>query len=184
MNRAQKPFINKYIKMLRYSWLLFFVLTIDVCFAQSSDEEEFKKNYEKRILLARINDVYIPINTEDAIKELIRLTEKDARDKLITVPEDTIASKLHFSLGRWIMINWGLEQGSRLSHYYFKKGVGEKDDMIDLLLRCFYRRLAGKELHEEMLVDHYKQLQKERLEERRKKSILLKTIKPGANHRE
>lgn len=37
--------------------------------------------------------------------------------------EDVIASKLHFSLGRWIELNWSLVEGSRLSHYYKLKGV-------------------------------------------------------------
>lgn len=152
--------------------------------AQTNKEQEFKKNYEKRIQLARIDDVYIPLNTEDAMKELVRLTEEVARKKLITVPEDTIASKLHFSLGRWIMIHWGFEEGSRLSHYYAQKGLGNKDDMVDLLLRSFYRHLKGVDLEEENLIAKYIAKQKAEKEERINKSKVIKTIKPGENHKE
>lgn len=163
---------------------MFLLLTVKVISAQTAQEIEFKKNYDKRILLSRIDDVYIPINTEDAIKELIRLTEPEARLKLLKAPEDTIASKLHFSLGRWILINWGFEQGSRLSHYYKQKGVGNPDDMIDLLLRCFHRHLKGISLDEDKLIKVYVEKQKQRLEERKKNAKVIKTIKPGESHRE
>lgn len=62
--------------------------------------------------------------------------------------EDVIASKLHFSLGRWIELNWSLVEGSRLSHYYKLKGVTYPDDMVDLLLRSFYRKINNQSIDE------------------------------------
>ncbi len=172
------------LDMIRIKLGVIISFVVTLCFAQTEKEQEFKKNYEKRIQLARIDDVYIPVNTEDAMKELVRLTEEEARKKLLTVPEDTIASKLHFSLGRWIMIHWGLEEGSRLSHYYVQKGMGNKDDIVDLLLRSFYRHLKGVALEEDKLVAKYIVKQKTDLEERKKKSKVIKSIRPGENHKE
>ncbi|NOT37223.1 MAG: hypothetical protein HOP11_07575 [Saprospiraceae bacterium] len=170
--------------MGRLSILFIFICIVSDGFAQDSVEIAYKKNFERRIKLSRIDDVYIPINIEDAIKELIRLTEPEARKKLTTVPEDTIASKLHFSLGRWILINWGFEQGSRLSYYFIQQGLADKDDMIDIILRCFYRHLNSQPLDEKSLIDTYIKKQKEKHEERKKKAKVIKTIKPGELHNE
>ncbi|HRI02033.1 MAG TPA: hypothetical protein PK006_13360 [Saprospiraceae bacterium] len=133
-----------------------------------------KISYEQRIQMSRINDVYIPVNTEDAIKELNRLSSPEGRDKLKLAPEDTIASKLHFSLGRWILLNWSLEEGSRLSHFYKMKGVSFPDDMIDLILRSYHRSLLAKPTNEDDLVKQYKDKRKKEMEEELKKKPVLK----------
>lgn len=67
--------------------------------------------YQARIQLERINDVYIPMNIEDAMLELDRLTDDKMAKSLLELPEDSIASKLHFNLGRWMQINWGWKRG-------------------------------------------------------------------------
>lgn len=152
--------------------------------AQTTTEEEYNRRYQERIKMTRINDVYIPANTEEAMKELVRLTEEDARKKLLTVPEDTIASKLHFSLGRWMQLNWGMDEGSRISHYYKTKGISYTDDQIDLLLRCFYRFVSGSDLREDDLVRHYTAIRKLEAEERKKKAKVIKELGPGKKHNE
>ncbi len=140
---------------------------------QDLDSVEYLKNYAERIKLDRIDDVYIPSDTEDALNELFRLTDPEGRKKLLTAPEDTIASKLHFSLGRWIQINWGFDGGSRLSHYYKLKGVTETDDKIDLLIRAFHRKLRGKNIEEDKLILTYIDKRKKEHEARTKKLKVL-----------
>ena len=147
--------------------------------AQSEAEEDFNRKYQERIKLTRINDVFIPANTAEAMKELDRLTEEEARRKLITVPEDSIASKLHFSLGRWMLLNWGMEEGSRLSHYYRLRGVSYADDQVDLLLRCFYRHVAGKDLRAKDLIKHYADKRQAEFEDKKRKAKVIREIGPG-----
>ncbi len=144
--------------MTRFNITLFFILIFALLLqlrSQDLDSVEYLKNYAERIKLDRIDDVYIPKDTEDALNELFRLTDPEGRKKLVTAPEDTIASKLHFSLGRWIQINWGFDGGSRLSHYYKLKGVTETDDKIDLLIRAFHRKLRGIPIEENELILAY-----------------------------
>ena len=162
----------------------FLNLIVITCNSQSQEELEYMKNYEKRITLNRIDDVYIPMDTEDAMKELDRLTEEEARKKIITVPEDSIASKLHFSLGRWMLIHWGMEAGSRISHYYKLKGISTNDDKIDLLIRCFYRHIAGQALDEEKLIKHYLDKQAEEMKIRKSKAKVIGTLGPNKKHNE
>ncbi|MGB3229132.1 MAG: DUF6794 domain-containing protein [Saprospiraceae bacterium] len=124
--------------------------------------DQYLKNYEARIKLERIDDVYIPKDLKDALKELDRLTDTKTALELISSSEDTIASKLHFNLGRWMQIHWGLEEGSRLSFYLKNRGLSFPDDMMDLLIRCWYRHLKQLPLDDQQLIDHYiNQRQKE-----------------------
>ncbi len=124
-------------------------------------EAEYLENYNKRILQERINDVYIPKDLKDALKELDRLTDKNKAASLLTSIEDTIASKLHYSLGRWMSLHWGLEEGSRLSANLKSRGLSYPDDMIDFLIRCWYRHLSKNPLNEEELIKNYLQIRKE-----------------------
>jgi hypothetical protein len=99
--------------------------------------------YEKRIKMEIINGVYIPHDLEDAFRELNRLTEPKALIRFKNSPEDSIRRKLHFGLGRWIHVNWGLEEGSRISHYFKLKGVSMPDDIVELIILAWHRHLNG-----------------------------------------
>jgi|SRR6185436_5537612 len=140
--------------MIKIFITAFFITTIVISYAQNTPEE-YQKIYEERIKLERINDVYIPKDLDDAMKELDRLTNDKAAENLKASPEDTIASKLHFSLGRWMLINWSLDEGSRLSAYLKVKGLSFPDDMMDLLIRCWYRHISHLPLNENKLVENY-----------------------------
>lgn len=131
-----------------------FLMGIATCMAQNT-EEEFLKNYESRIKMERIDDVYIPKDLKDVLRELDRLTDDKVAEKLLSSPEDTIASKLHFSLGRWMLLHWGLEEGSRLSANLKTRGLSFPDDMMDFLIRCWYRHLRKLPIEDEKLLKHY-----------------------------
>lgn len=147
--------------------------------------EEYIANYNKRIKLERINDVYIPIDLDEAISELNRLTEASEAKKIAAEDEDLMASKLHFNLGRWMQLHWGLEEGSRLSHYFKQKGLSFPDDMMDLLIRCWHRHLNGKPLMEDEIIAKYLAKRKaEHLERRKKDSIIYREIRMREEHRE
>ncbi|MBK9721183.1 MAG: hypothetical protein IPO78_06145 [Saprospiraceae bacterium] len=143
-----------------YVGFLFIFMSASIWAQNTADQ--YLKNYEARIKLERIDDVYIPKDLKDALKELDRLTDTKTALELISSSEDTIASKLHFNLGRWMQIHWGLEEGSRLSFYLKNRGLSFPDDMMDLLIRCWYRHLKQLPLDDQQLIDHYiNQRQKE-----------------------
>ncbi|MBK9728182.1 MAG: hypothetical protein IPO86_08715 [Saprospiraceae bacterium] len=148
--------------MRRKHYVGFLFIFMSACIWAQNTADQYLKNYEARIKLERIDDVYIPKDLKDAIKELDRLTDTKTALELISSSEDTIASKLHFNLGRWMQIHWGLEEGSRLSFYLKNRGLSFPDDMMDLLIRCWYRHLKQLPLDDQQLIDHYiNQRQKE-----------------------
>ncbi|MBK9377353.1 MAG: hypothetical protein IPM86_03370 [Saprospiraceae bacterium] len=168
-----------------FFWITCLLITVEMAYSQNNRAvHEADSTFQARVKLSRINDVYIPTDTKDAIKELYRLTQEEARLKMLKVPEDTIASKLHFSLGRWMQINWGFDEGSRLSAYFIKNKVTFVDDMVDLLLRAFYRDIKGIPIDEANLMKAYSKVRKEQMDRELQNKPLIHTEKrirlPGA----
>ncbi|MBK9107802.1 MAG: hypothetical protein IPM92_05320 [Saprospiraceae bacterium] len=168
-------------------WILGIVfMAICTVFAKAQDnKEEILSIYKERIAKERINDVYIPKDIPDAMLELDKLTENKMALGLLEANEDTVASKLHFSLGRWMQIHWGLGEGSRLMEHLKSKGLSFPDDMMDLLIRSWYRHLNGQVISEDALIQGYVQKRKkEHLERLRKSKPQSFEKPPKQEHRE
>ena len=90
--------------------------------------------------------------------------------------EHEAASKLLFN---WIIHNWGLYDGSRLTKYMNELGIFDPDDMAGFLIIAYHRSLNKKPLEIKELVktfqDKAAQRKKERME--RGKVIFEKTEK-------
>lgn len=112
--------------------------------AWSQTEAEMEANYAKRIKEEMLFGVYIPADLEDAYRELERLSDPQGLVEFKSAPEDSIRRKLHFGFGRWIVSNWGLEEGSRISHYLKQIGISVPDDMVRVIIVTWHRRLNGK----------------------------------------
>lgn len=145
----------------------------------SQTPEEYQANYNTRIKQEMINGVYIPFDLEDAFSELERLSDPKGLAEFKTVPEDSIRRKLHFGLGRWILINWGFEEGSRMSHYMKGRGVSLPDDMVEVIIITWHRHLNGQPLkfeEEVALIDKRKAEEKAKRDE--KKEVIILEKKP------
>ncbi len=132
--------------------LIFFAFGSNLL-AQENDEKtppdtkaEIEKEYQRNIKKPVINGVYIPVDVEDAMKELEKLSPAQSLEKFKNAPENTVAEKLHFGLGRWMIYNWNFYYGSRLEYYLKKLGISHPDDMADFLIISFHRYLNKKPL--------------------------------------
>lgn len=138
-------------------------LALNLC---AQTEAEFEANYAKRIRMEMIDGVYIPADLADAHAELSRLAEPKALAQFKQSPEDSIRRKLHFGLGRWIMVNWGLEEGSRISHYMKGVGVSVPDDMVEVIILTWHRHLNSRPLE---MADEIAAIDKRREAEKRER---------------
>ena len=113
------------IHTMRYCILtaLALTLTMTSTYAQTKTNDQFQKEYEARTQKEYLDRVYIPLNLEDAFKELDKKMEKEAKIGLMTLTEEEAPRKYHFVLGRWMIKNWSLDRGSRLSVYLRGKGI-------------------------------------------------------------
>ena len=150
-----------------------------------TNEEEYLKNYDRRIKKEYIFGVYIPLDLADAFTQLNRLTDKSSKAKFKVMEEELAAEKLHFSLGRWIIHNWGFYDGSRFSHYLKKLGISHPDDMARFVIVSYHRNLNRKSLNVKEQVEYYKNGRLKQAQERQKKAtILFETTRPAKKKEE
>lgn len=107
-------------------------------------EAEYDKAYERRIQQEYLYGVYIPKDLSDAIVQLNKLADRESLQKFRMAGEEEAVRKLHFSLGRWIIHNWGFYGGSRLSVALKDMGLHHPDDMARLIIRSMHRSLNKK----------------------------------------
>jgi hypothetical protein len=98
--------------------------------------------YAQNIKMSKLYGIYIPKDIDDAHDRISQMTPPDAIEKFKNAPDEVeVSRKLHLGIGRWMVVNWNLEEGSRLSHYLKQQGVLHPDDMAQFLLRSYYRKL-------------------------------------------
>ena len=144
---------------MRYLFLLFvsyFGLNMQ---AQSRDEAIRLQDstYHSNIKKSRINGVYIPKDLDEALRELDTLSPENGKLKLRLSDENSVAQKLHFGLGRWMAYNWNFDEGSRFSHFLTGLNLRYTEDMIDFMLRMYFRHLNGKPLDAQATAAKYQQ---------------------------
>jgi len=141
----------------------------------ATSKTSFQKQYEQNIRKTRINGVYIPADMEEAFEELNTLSEGEGVAKFKQAPEEVIARKLHFGLGRWISVNWNLEEGSRYEYYLRQLGLSKVDDMVQFTIVSWHRSLLNKDLEIEKRVAEYKAKLEQELAARRGEATLIKS---------
>ncbi len=121
-----------------------------------SSPEEYRDRYEQRIRQEMLYGVYIPTDVADAVRQLYTLTSPDARREFAEQPEKEAVRNLHFSLGRWIIHNWGFYGGSRLSHYFREKlQIYHPDDMARFIMIAFHRSIRQEQLNIPGLIQEF-----------------------------
>ncbi len=135
----------------------------DVVFPKG--EKGYEAQYQRNIKKSRINGVYIPANLEEAFQELDDLSPEGAKAKFKNAPEDVVATKLHFGLGRWISVYWNFIEGSRYVEYLRQLGITDPDHMIQFTIVSYHRYKNNKPLEVEAQVEKYKALREEKRQE-------------------
>ncbi len=149
--------------MRKLLFTLSLLVSTTLIFAQTAEEKEaYQKQYEFNIKQSRIDGTYIPADVNEAIKEIKDLSPPEGLSSFAEMEDEwEAASKIHFGLGRWIVVNWNFYDGSRLSHHLKEQGILHPDDMAKYILILLHRDLNKKTIDPEPLV--------EKLAEERKK---------------
>jgi len=163
--------------------LLSAVFTVLLFFGMSAQDESpyprgkkgYEQTYKRNIKKSRINGVYIPKNLEEAFMELDALSPEGAKIKFKNAPEEVIATKLHFGLGRWISVFWNFEEGSRYVEYLRNLGLTDPDHMIQFTIVSYHRYKNGRDIGVEEQVAAYKAKREEFLREYRSNQNIIST---------
>jgi len=101
------------------------------------------------------------------------LIDDSSKQKFTAVNEMEAARKLHFSLGRWIIHNWGFYEGSRFSHYLKGLGLTYPDDMARFVILTYHRNLKKAKLDVKTLLEAMLEDREEEHEARMKQGEVL-----------
>lgn len=127
---------------------------------EAQDEGVFTdpiKEYQWRIKQETLSGHYIPKDVVDALRVLERLVDPKAQTKVLALEEEEYVKKLFFGFGKWMMINWGFYEGSRLSHHLKQIGIAHPDDMTTAMMLFYHRTLSGTPLEIESTSEILKQ---------------------------
>lgn len=155
--------------------LILLCMSLHALMAQkpANNAAEFEELYAKRIQKDFLNGVYIPADMAEAFQEFNRLIDPSSKKKLKAASEEQAARKLHFSFGRWMMVNWAFYEGSRFTEYLRKVGVTHPDDMAQFVIISYHRYLNNKPLEVKERVLFYQEKQKEALAKRKAKGTVI-----------
>ena len=161
-----------------------FITIVSTClsltaFSQSDPQlplskTEIEKNYKERIEQSQIAGQYIPKDLPDAIAELNKLTDQSSRDKFKQLNEFNAEHKMYFSLVRWVCTNWGMYEGSRISHYLKEVGISYPEDQAVAIIIAWHRTLNKKEINFKEIRDRLVEKRKKEREERLSKGKVIK----------
>ncbi|NNE30156.1 MAG: hypothetical protein HKN16_11000 [Saprospiraceae bacterium] len=170
----------KYISL----FLLFaFALLATPSLAQdpANVKAEAEAYYQDRISREYLDRIYIPKDIADAFIQLNDLIDDESKKKFLSVDENEAARKLHFSLGRWMMRNWGFYEGSRLSHYLRNLGISYPDDMARFIILTYHRNLRKQPLDVKPLIEGFIQKREEDFKSRIEKGEIIHEEKRKRN---
>lgn len=143
-------------------------------------EKGYEAVYQRNIKKSRINGVYIPKDLDEAFLELDALSPEGAKAKFVNAPEEIIATKLHFGLGRWISVYWNFTEGSRYVEHLRQLGLTDHDHMIQFTIVSYHRHKNNRPLEIEDRVAAYVAERTKYLEDQESRKKVIHTEKrPG-----
>ena len=168
---------------MKFVLALGLICAVGSLFAQleATYEETYQKAYEQRIKQSHLNGKYIPKDVEDAITRLNKIVDPHGQARFKAQPEEKAVRTIHFSFGRWMIVNWGFYEGSRLSHFLKSKGITYPDDMASTLMHCYHRRLNDQPILLDSLADHFATIRRKEVELRLQKGDVLEKISSEKN---
>ena len=138
-------------------------------------QQRYEMEYQQRIKLQKIEGHYIPKDVDDAMAELDQIVDMVGKAKFKAQSEEIAVKQIHFSFGRWMIVNWGFYEGSRLSHYLRGMGVTYPDDMASVLMTCYHRHLNNRPLGLEDLAISYAEKRRKEVEARLLKGQIIES---------
>lgn len=159
---------------------LVLIIPILLCFANTlqsqSDTTKLRsetEKYEWRLRQSVLYGSYIPKDVNEVLLELNKKIDAKSKAKLAAVSEEEAATKLFFSLGRWMTHNWSLYEGSRLSKNMQDQGIHHPDDMVRFFIIVYHRSLTKKPLEVKELLTKFQLKENEEKRERVGKGTIL-----------
>lgn len=134
-------------------------------------EAQFREKYEENIQKEYLYGRYIPADVDEAIIEVDKLLAPEVKERFLSLPDTLAGPKGVNSLGPWLLRNWNLYDGSRLSHYMKTElGLSHPVDMVYYILTLYYRDQNNIPYEKEALLSYIQE---------RRKQLFIRQVKDG-----
>ncbi|TXF79217.1 DUF6794 domain-containing protein [Chryseobacterium sp.] len=111
------------------------------------DRKKRKKEFEKRLTLEKIDDVYIPKNLYECLTALDQILNFESKQQIIETKDSWQFNSHIGGLGMWIRNTWGINGGSRLLKYFNDrnrgKGMFGNDEISGIIITQYMIWLKG-----------------------------------------
>lgn len=111
------------------------------------EKERRKEEYKKRLLLEKIDNIYIPKNLNECLIELDKILNFESKKQLIEAKNSWEFNSHMGGLGMWIRNNWGINGGSRLLKYFHERKIGKEsfgnDEISEIIIEQYIIWLKG-----------------------------------------
>jgi hypothetical protein len=111
---------------------------------------------------------YSPQNIFDAVAYMDYKWTEEEKEKFKSKDENGATLELHFGYGMWLRNSWLRNGNPKLPEYFYKKKVFAMDDMSNIILTVFHRKLNNKKFELNKIFKPYKT--KWRIEKPQRKS--------------
>lgn len=154
--------------MIEGRWILVFILLgliFQPVFGQKGKKEyesQFKEKYEENIQKEYLYGRYIPANVDEAIVELDKLLAPEVKQRFLALPDSLAGPKGVNTIGPWLLRNWNLYNGSRLSHFMKTElSISHPVDMAYYVLILYYNDQNNIPYEKEELLGYIKDRRKQ-----------------------
>lgn len=101
------------------------------------------ENYRRDILLDSINGIYIPKNIYEANVALDNFLSYHAKKQVLEKENQWMLNSHMGGLGMTIKYRWHINEGSRLSYYFNKRDIYDRDEISGILIMQYINWLNG-----------------------------------------
>lgn len=97
-------------------------------------KEKRIEDYKKRLKLDTIDGLYIPKNLLETNIKLDERLNFESKQDILKVEHSWMLNSHLGGLGMWIRNNWGINGGSRLANYFYKRGIYNRDNISGIII--------------------------------------------------
>ena len=123
--------------------ILFYFVTIIAVGSCTADVKN--KQFSPTIGKGFKYQYYVPVDIEDAVKELDHALSTKQKSKFQEIEDKFDLAKFHDNPGSWLRRHWFYE-GSRLSNYFKKYSVEHRDNMSGIVIHMYWSKLKNKDI--------------------------------------
>ncbi len=98
---------------------------------------------------------YQPVNLKEAVSQLKKIYPNKRKKEFLSLSEDQYINQARWEMEKTLRKKWKLKRKNVLTEYFQSLGIYHSNDMIGIILTCYYRELRREDWKLEAQIEHY-----------------------------